>query len=87
MSEEAQEARNKDFKNIREHHTRKINRVLQNEDLIKMLIVSSNPYISSLRVMKKKKLPDLDDDVRSLIELDGNNDIESDSENSDSSSD
>jgi len=87
LSEEAQEARNKDFKNIREHHTRKINRVLQNEDLIKMLIVSSNPYISSLRVMKKKKLPDLDDDVRSLIELDGNNDIESDSENSDSSSD
>lgn len=87
MSEEAQEARNKDFKNIREHHTRKINRIVQNEDLIKMLIVSSDPYISSLRVMKKKKLQDLDDDVRSLIELDGNDDIESDSENSDSSSD
>jgi len=87
LSEEAQEARNKDFKNIREHHTRKINRIVQNEDLIKMLIVSSDPYISSLRVMKKKKLQDLDDDVRSLIELDGNDDIESDSENSDSSSD
>lgn len=40
-----------------------------------MLIVSSIPYISSLRIMKvkKKKIRHLDNDVQSLIEFNFNN--------------
>jgi hypothetical protein len=32
--EEAQEAKNKDFKFVREHHTRKISRISTNENLL-----------------------------------------------------
>lgn len=54
-SEEAQEARNKDFKKIREYHTRKMSRIETNEDIIHGLLVSSDPLISSLRVPFVKK--------------------------------
>lgn len=57
-SEEAQEARNKDFKRIRQNNTRKTSRLETNEDLIHGLLVSSDPFISSLRTtFKKKALP------------------------------
>lgn len=56
LSEEAQEARNKDIKKYREHHTRKISRVKTMEDLFNNLLVSSDPYISSLRKTYKKKV-------------------------------
>lgn len=49
MSEEALEARNKDFRNFRERHTRKTSRVDTMEDLIHSLLCSSDPLISSLR--------------------------------------
>jgi hypothetical protein len=73
-----------------------MNRVVQNEDLFKMLIVSSDPNICSFRMIKSKKstctmLQHMDNDVRSLIELYHNNVIESDSkddsDNSESFSD
>lgn len=47
LSEEAQEARNKNFKRFREYHTRKHCRNATNEDIIKKLLISSDPYISS----------------------------------------
>ena len=47
MSEEAQEARNKDFKNYRKYFNRKTSR-RANTDLINRLLVSSDPVISSL---------------------------------------
>ena len=49
LSEEAQESRNKDLKYTRTHHTRKANRKQNNADLIHSLLVSSDPYITSLR--------------------------------------
>lgn len=58
MSEEAQEARNKDFRHFRERNTRKISRKATNEDLLHQLLISSDPYISSLQKTKnhqKKK--------------------------------
>ncbi|XP_016660821.1 uncharacterized protein LOC107884028 [Acyrthosiphon pisum] len=76
LSEEAQEARNKDFRNVRENSTRKINRVLQNEDLGHMLLLSSDPYNSSVKKPSKINLKSLDEDIRALIivEVDKNSD-------------
>ncbi|XP_037024136.1 uncharacterized protein LOC119066024 [Bradysia coprophila] len=68
-SEEASESRNKDFKNIREHHTRKMSRVLTNEDLIHGLLVSSDPLISSLRTPFLKPNQEFGSDVLDLLEL------------------
>jgi hypothetical protein len=45
LSEEPQEARNKDFRNIRQNHTRKFSRVAANEDLLNHLFTSSDPVI------------------------------------------
>ena len=49
LSEEAQEARNKDIKRCRENNTRKSTPIHTNEDIIHFLLISSDPYISSLR--------------------------------------
>lgn len=49
LSEEASEARNKDFRRYREHHSRKINRTSTNEDIMKMMLLTSDPYISATR--------------------------------------
>jgi len=87
LSEEAQEARNKDFRNIRQNSTRKINRILQNEDLGHMLLVSSDPYISSLKKTSKMNLKSLDEDIKALLifEVDKNRDSGSDSYSDDDS--
>ena len=49
MPEEAQEARNKDFKKFREGFSRKTSRIVTNRDLVYRLLVSSDPVIASLR--------------------------------------
>lgn len=49
LSEEAQEAKNKDYRHFRLTNTRKTSRLHQNEDLFNMLLLSSDPYITSLR--------------------------------------
>lgn len=49
LSEEASEARNKDFRRFREHHSRKKSRQASNEDILNMLILSSDPLISASR--------------------------------------
>lgn len=54
LSEEASEARNKDFRRFREHHSRKKSRQASNEDILNMLLLSSDPLITSIR-------PKLDD--------------------------
>jgi hypothetical protein len=61
LSEEAQEARNEDFKQYREHYARKCDRIKCNDDIFKRLFCSSDPVISSLRTIvinKKKALPE-----------------------------
>lgn len=77
LSEEAQEARNKDYKNYREHHSRKISRLAQNEDVLHFLLLSSDPYISSIRnTPKKKRKMLLDSEVRALLNVENMEDEE-----------
>lgn len=49
LSEEAQEARNKDYKRFREYNTRKCNRLATNQDLIHKLLISSDMLLGHLR--------------------------------------
>lgn len=67
LSEEAQEARNKDFKRFREYHTRKHCRSATNEDIIKKLLTSSDPYISSQRNEWKRSLKTIDIEAQKLL--------------------
>jgi hypothetical protein len=54
LSEEAQESTNKDLKYFTRSHSRKISRSSINEDVFNLLLVSSDPLISSLRKLPKK---------------------------------
>lgn len=67
FSEEAQEARNKDFRNIREHQTRKSSRENTNEDIIHWLLITSDPLISSMRTIAPKKHLEFEQDVLDLF--------------------
>ena len=49
LSEEAQEARSKNLKKYREHHSRKSSRMKTNVDVMKRLLCTSDPVISSYR--------------------------------------
>lgn len=55
-TEEAAEARKKDFKHIRKGNTRKISRTAMNEDLAHKLMVSSDPVVVSKRQQTIKAL-------------------------------
>lgn len=55
LSEEAQEARNKDFKRCRENNTRKSSPTTINEDILHFLLVSGDPFLGSLRTMFPKQ--------------------------------
>ena len=48
MSEDAQEARNKDIKKYRENFARKNSRTATMQDVFNRLLVTSDPYISSM---------------------------------------
>lgn len=67
MSEEAQESRNKDFKKYREHHSRKISREQTNQDLINRLLMTSDPFISSIRRPKQRHHNPLGKDILQLL--------------------
>lgn len=67
LSEEAQEARNKDYKNFREFHTRKCSRLANNEDIFHLLLISSDPLITSKRHILSKKHLNLDPEALALI--------------------
>ncbi|XP_029164495.1 uncharacterized protein LOC114935764 [Nylanderia fulva] len=54
LSKEAQEARNKDIKRFREDFTRKCSREKTMEDVFNRLIITSDPYISSIRKQPRK---------------------------------
>lgn len=45
LSENAQESRNKDYKQFRLHHARQCSRVATNEDVLHALLYTSDPYI------------------------------------------
>lgn len=68
-SEEAQEARNKDFKRIREHNTRKMSRYETNIDTINGLLISSDPYISSIRKQHSRPKKPFDEEILQLLKI------------------
>jgi len=66
VSEEAHEARNKNIKKIREHYTRKLPRESTNLELMRRLVLTSDPVISSLRELPKKSRGSLPSAVLAL---------------------
>lgn len=68
LSEEASEARNKEFRQYRKDHTRKISRTATNEDLLNHLLLTSDPLISNLRPKHNEgKRQDLFSETRELL--------------------
>lgn len=59
LSEEVQEARNKDLRRYRELHTRKISREATNRDLLNRILVSADPAISNIRNKTVKQRMDI----------------------------
>ncbi|XP_053951971.1 uncharacterized protein LOC128859204 [Anastrepha ludens] len=55
LSEEAAESNNKEIKKCRLQHTRKTSRILTNTDLIKMLLLKSDPFITGQRNLPKNQ--------------------------------
>ncbi|GBL72341.1 hypothetical protein AVEN_115281-1 [Araneus ventricosus] len=83
LSEEAQEARNKDFKKIREQFSRKFSRQIALEDVIHMLLITSDPVITKLRNNSKKHETRLLEEAALLLK--NNTTIEYSSSDKDSS--
>lgn len=69
MSEDAQEARNKDYRRYRLHHSRKCSRSATNEDVFHSLLFTSDPYISSLRAKTDIVSRDLLFEAKVLLDL------------------
>lgn len=67
LTEEAQEARNKDYRIYRQYHSRKCSRESTNEDVMNMLLASSDPYILTFRKEFKVKKMLYSDDVKALL--------------------
>lgn len=68
LGEEAQEARNKDIKRYRESFSRKFSRQHNMEDIFHNLLVSSDPYISSMKKIGSKKLKQYPTEVLQFLE-------------------
>ena len=69
LSEEAQESSNKNFKNFRENFTRKSSRVLTNTDLMRRLLCSSDPVITSQRrsMQRERNEKELPEESKKLL--------------------
>lgn len=67
LSEEAQESRNKDFKNYREHHSRKSSRENTNRDIFNSFLLSSDPIITSMRKLPEKQEQHIPIEALSLL--------------------
>ena len=69
LSEDAQESRNKDYKNFRLHHARKCSRSATNEDVFHTLLYTSDPYITSIRKPYSKNIKELDEESLLLLKV------------------
>lgn len=68
LSEEAQETRHKDFKKYRTKDSRKISRTATNEDTFYRLLLTSDPYMSTIRLKSFNKNHEiLDPEAKELI--------------------
>ncbi|KYM96893.1 hypothetical protein ALC62_12430, partial [Cyphomyrmex costatus] len=56
LSEESQEARNKDYKNYRIRFARKCSRVATMIDVFNRSLLSSDPYITHISLCSKKRV-------------------------------
>jgi hypothetical protein len=83
LSEEAQEACNKNYKNFRENHTRKSSRISINTDLMHALLINSDAVVSSNQKIMITPIMELPSSVKQLIIM---ND-EEETEDSDTCSD
>lgn len=54
LSEEALESRSKDGRKFREHHSKKSSRILNNENIFRILLLTSDPYISIISGVPKR---------------------------------
>lgn len=68
LSEEAQEARNKEIKKFREGFSRKSSRTKSNEDVFRRLLITSDPIITSLRSLPKKKILKFSSEALNLLQ-------------------
>lgn len=80
LSEEAQESRNKDLKRYRQNHTRKCSRTMVNHDLIRRLLVSSDPLLSSMRKTQEKEIKTMAPDAQFMLFSEGLEDSDSEME-------
>lgn len=64
-----QEARNKDVRRFGEMFTRKTSRIDTNTDLIHGLLISSDPFLASLRNVPKRSRSPMEHDVLELLAL------------------
>lgn len=69
LSEDALEARHKEVRKQRLNHTRKSSRTNTNKDLMTALLITSDPYVSSLRTTSTSRTTDLSD-IKDYIILD-----------------
>lgn len=67
LTEEAQEACNKDFKRYREHNSRKCSRESSNRDVLNRFFLTSDPVITSKRDLPKKNFRQLTKEVSELL--------------------
>lgn len=67
LTEEAQEARNKDIKRYREQYSRKCSREMTIRDVFNRLLVTSDPFISSMRKLPIKKIKVLPCEVTEML--------------------
>ncbi|KAG5888552.1 hypothetical protein JTB14_010335 [Gonioctena quinquepunctata] len=67
LSEDAQESENKAIKTNRQGYTRKFSREQTMEDLFHQLLVSSDPYITSMRKLPQKKSRTFPEDFMMLL--------------------
>lgn len=68
LSEEAQEARNKDFKSYRENFASKTSRTDNLTDIVNRLFISSDPIISLNRRLPNYEKKNFDSDVLNMLE-------------------
>lgn len=67
LSVEARQARNKHIKKFREGHSRKFSRKVNIQDVLNLLLVTSDPVIISINSYEKRNSESLQKKVRNLL--------------------
>lgn len=73
LTQEALEAKNKEYRRFREFHPRKRGRKESIHDLLNMLLLSSDPLLSNMSPVPKKNELKMFPALRNLLVIDGQN--------------